>query len=459
MTTTMASRQTVSVRSGEGAPGKPRAGGLRLVSLNPEAKDDFGHYLAFERQLARECASRGIDHLVLGSTEATAASCDGLDVVPTFDRNSWRAYATGRLQKLLDLWRCSRDYPPRILEALRQRPRRAPGTDFFFMYLAHPRHILAAIALGWRLRGRHPMVLNLFWTHFSHGKPDPGRDFVFRWLLRATRSLRRALNVHLCVDSEVLAERLAADVGEAFDVLPMFSVTDFSALEPSAPERAAPAGKVRVTYPTGSTRTPKGFDLVCRLAGELCREDVELVIRRVTLSWTEPKLMEMADRTSAAKFVEGVLPPRKYLELLASSDVLLLPYRRSEFHSRTSGVFADAMVLAKPMVGTADTWLGDRIEEWGCGETFEDGDVAGMRRALERVIDDLPRYEERIREARSSWLHHNNPGAFLDFLLRHLHWGDRAGAQNSRTDPSLALLKRVGAIHRTGETVPRAPSS
>lgn len=396
------------------------SGQLRVVSLDPDVKSHFGHYLAFEKTLAKECMERGIEYLVLGSLEAEPAILRETRLVPTFDRHSWRPFATGRLAWLRDGWSCAADFTRRVRSALVAEGWVDSPDLLVFMYLAHPRHIAAALRLGMSFGGRHPIVLNLFWTHFSHGAPAARPGSGLSRFLRLTRPLRRLANVHLCVDSDVLEARLTSATGEGFQRFPMFSVTDFSQACGPCEEVPAPLpDRVRVTAPTGNMRPGKGADLVCRLAEILDRTDIELVIRRIVVGNVDRRLTQMVDRVRSATVVEGVLSPAGYVDLLRSSQVLLLPYRRDEFYSRTSGIFADALHLEKPMVGTADTWLGRRIEEYECGTTFRDGDVEDLRRAVERVVDELPRFERQVAAARQDWEATNSPRLAVDFLVSH----------------------------------------
>jgi len=430
------SRQGHNELKRPGTPTTDKRRPLRIVSLNPEVKGHFGHFLAFEKILARSCAERGIDHLVLGALDADETALRTVHLVPVFDRYTWRPYAAGRFHRFLDLWRCASDFAPRVRRALDQARDGRPATnDILFMYLAHPRHLAAAIKLGLGLRGSTPIILNLFWTHFSLGTPDAQPDRMLTWFLRLTRPVRRILNIHLCADSDILVQRLSDVAGEPFGLLPMFSVTDFSAVEDDLSSfDQAPIPRTRVLYPTGNMRLGKGYDLVCHLARQLQREDIELLIRRPANEFTDPKLLELANEISNATVLDGILTPEEYVRLLQDADVVLIPYRRREFYSRTSGIFADAVYLNKPMVGTADTWLGRQIQKIGCGETFEDGDIAGLGAAVERVVDNLPFYVENAKRAREEWLAENSPSKALEFLLTYSRpRGERATAPRGST--------------------------
>lgn len=404
------------------SPGGTSSTPVRIISINPDVKDHFGHYLAFERRLADEAARMNLEYLVLGSLMAGRDIQDLIPLHPTFQHNSWATYAPGILRDTsLDYYRCAKDFEQRITAAIKKLGiDDSDTTNIFFMYLAHPRHVAGAIRLGELFGGRHPIVLNLFWLHFIYGFPESKTDTSLRSFFQLNRASRKRNNVHLCHDSELLAEKLAQDIPEPMGHLPMFSVTDFSSLEEQSGENLdlRSTQQLRIVCPS-NMRYEKGYDLSCSLASELGRENVEVVLRRVIINSTEKDLIKLAASVTDATFIDGVLDPDQFVRLLAGADVIVLPYRTSEFYSRTSGLFADAMHLGIPMVGTRGTWLGDHIEQFQCGATFEDGSVTDLAEAVAQVLDHLEEFRSNIRRQKSSWLEKNNPRAVLRFLLNY----------------------------------------
>jgi glycosyltransferase involved in cell wall biosynthesis len=75
----------------------------------------------------------------------------------------------------------------------------------------------------------------------------------------------------------------------------------------------------------------------------------------------------------------------EYAHRLASTQVMLLPYRCSSYNLRVSRVVIEAMVNGIPVVATAGTTLAAQAAEFGAVETCEDGSSSSLTSAIERV--------------------------------------------------------------------------
>jgi hypothetical protein len=231
------------------------------------------------------------------------------------------------------------------------------------------------------------------------------------------------------------------DTGESMPVLPFFSMMDDTTPLPLR----APNGKLRLVYPTGIHPSSKGFDLVLRLAERLQRSDVEIVVRQPGEGVRDclPALTAQGRPRERLRHAAPFLSGGDYRDLIAGSDVVLVPYRRWAFCSRTSGVVHDAALRGKPMVGTADTWIGDCIGELDGGATFPDGDAGAFTAAVNDVVDRLAEWQSRIAKRREAWLRRNNVDAFVQAIVG--IGSRRAPISPARRDLELARL--TGVLH------------
>jgi FkbM family methyltransferase len=107
----------------------------------------------------------------------------------------------------------------------------------------------------------------------------------------------------------------------------------------------------------------------------------------------------------------------EYTDLIASADIVLIPYRIRPFRTRTSGVVLDALMAGKPVVTVRGTWAGDVIERYGAGVTYNDGDVKEMRTALEQVVTRLSLYDERMPSVQKEVTSEFAPDRLVSFLV------------------------------------------
>ncbi len=387
----------------------------RIVSINPDiGTQDAGHTLLhyqYEAALYREARRLGMEYSVIGCVNSQPPEDFPAPLFPVLHEYrismspaDWPAIWRGAVSRQLE-----RD----VVRALEQMP--APPTDrprtAFFLYHGHPARIAGLIRVGLALRGASPIVLNLYHLHALYGPNRPASVPGLRELLQVTKDLRRVANVHLRVDSARLADFIWKDTGEAVPVLPFFSPSGNDPVDAAPPRRAG--GRYRLAYPTATSGRDKGFDLVVGLAERLGRNDVEILARETIGESSEICLPTRAAIANGLTVLPSFHSCGSYMELLEQSDLILVPYPHWQFLTRTSGVVADAIRFAKPMVGTADCWIGDQIAELGAGTTFRDADVDDFVAATRQALERLDQLSESLREKRQSWLQRNSLAAFL----------------------------------------------
>ncbi|MCP4216632.1 MAG: hypothetical protein GY765_18415, partial [bacterium] len=119
-----------------------------------------------------------------------------------------------------------------------------------------------------------------------------------------------------------------------------------------------------------------------------------------------------------AEIIEGNIDNEAYRQLISSSDLILLPYRKASFYARTSGVYADAVLAEKPVLATMETWIGRCVSKYRNGESFTDNDTDDLYRALLRLSADYKDKRDIYREARKEWLKDHNVANFVDTIKK-----------------------------------------
>lgn len=390
----------------EGSPVPATESRPMLVSLAPDWIGDAGHHGPFERRVHEVAEATGHAHIALASA--------GLQPVADWQIPTFSEPTYGSGGRFAPVGRLFEGELRIALEHLRLRP-----DAVLYLYTADVWHVVAILAVA----ADYPdmrFVVNLM---RSHGWLDRALDNSDPWVESLVDLLRECLiaaartNVDVVVDSEALARDVELLTGQPVLVWPMIAVSGMSPgrtdppLAPGAPHIVAPV----------QAQSGRGFADLVALA-ERARERLERGELRLTTRWpldgANPPMIRLAERfeEQGGQLVKGILADEAYMELVASADVVLVPYRIRPFRTRTSAVAIDALLAGKPVVAVRGTWAGDLIERYGAGLTYADGDVADMDSALTQVISHLDMYRSKVAAIGSVVQAEYAPERLVEFL-------------------------------------------
>ncbi len=138
----------------------------------------------------------------------------------------------------------------------------------------------------------------------------------------------------------------------------------------SAPDAAAGAGPLRVTY-LGDARREKGYHLLPRIVGDLRQEGLAGKLQFVfqsnyNIPRGEPEAVVARGQLesfpgSMVHLRKEPLPTEDYKTLLLSSDITILPYDRTNYGARSSGVLVESLAAGIPVIVPAGTWLSRQL--------------------------------------------------------------------------------------------------
>lgn len=390
----------------------------RLVSLNPDLEDEFGHFRLYDSVVRKAAAEDGGDVVSIANSGAVS---DEPWILPALADNSW---AVRRVSPEVHVERFRRQFR-NVYETVAQQAEEIPTA--IYLYVGSERHLIEIADVVARSNERVPILMNLFYSHRDLFEVEQGLAGPAVGMgLSLTRSFRDDLGIHVFADSEGLQRLVHRYFGERLPLWPMFSVSDISpALSDLSGGESEPKGRqsLPVTlYAPGNVQFAKGYDLLSELAERLAKHSdhhqVMMVGRSYVRSGTNPKLQRHADRLQQhAKVLDGLLSDSEYIEAFRVADVILIPYRLSHFSTRTSAVISDAVVLGKPVVATRGTWIGDIVERYDMGATFEDGDVDDFERGVWKVIAHIDYYKAQASQASSSWAAEHQPRMLVDTMI------------------------------------------
>ena len=388
-------------------------------------KDFVGHWYEYVRAVADLNRDAGVEVTVVAHAAAIPALKDGLGAHPVFERTVWDGdYRRGGwLERKLGLLR----HNALVFAAMRRFVCRHGPFDCLFAPTVVMHHIF-----GWRLLfalerariGRMVLLVRNNVATYHPGSPIPHFGIsarLFAWGLRSLAGHIAAGRVVFATDSARLAEEYRQLCGIAPVVFPSPRVAArAAALQPRVHE--APL----LFSCLGPARFEKGID-VLQEAITLYLADPANPPARFAIQWPSPiedvhGQPYFPDTTLAASgkvdFITEPLTSEAYDALVEATDCMVLPYRRSSYFARISGVAVEAVTAGIPVIATADTWTSELVAEDGAGIAMPDGDAPALARAMADLARDYSRYREMAGARQQQALAANSGAAFLECL-----WG------------------------------------
>lgn len=386
-----------------------------FLVIDPALKTGAGHYAEYIRALQPAIEATGYSLRVAIPRSASSADRLGFeaDRILTADFDTTVAWIP-RFRSFADLLRTTIRFRADLRSVL------GLFTDTCLTLFVPTVDQRFLIAWWWWSLWPHPNVTNvtlLLRYSFADGeswRAEARWASLAFWLFRHTRC---QVPIRMVTDSDRLAAEYVALGAPAMSTIGIPHTA-----EGSPPKRND--DRVSIRYVTlGDVRPEKGFELVAsaiRLAIDTGIRNVEFVLHAYAISEEDARARDRAvselppDRV---RMVTGLLPRAEYLELLQAADVVILPYSRSSYRSRTSGPFVEAVGLGRPVIVTSGTWMSDQLEALGSGVTFSDGDAQDLVRAIVEVRDRYADFRNRAEQARETWLRRHSAATVVAELL------------------------------------------
>jgi glycosyltransferase involved in cell wall biosynthesis len=378
----------------------------QFIIVDPNLRDIGGHYAEYDRAVVAGAKDEGYDVTVLAHQAITPSLRDSLGATPTFTREIWGSAPTGsRLRRAFALLADNFTFLREILRGLRTLPRGAQDVIFAHTFIRNQFFALALLPLLLRRRW-NPRLVYLFryQPDFYHGRLSR----MGFWLLRR---LMRRHDIRFTTDSARLAEQLEVLAGVVVETLPIPHTPKL------APNLSHPDSDVTTFVSLGSAREEKGI-LEILQAIALLHEQGRAVGMRFVLQCNdaEPSVVAAIEAfrknlLPGCELIDQALSSENYYALLRAANVVLLPYRRSIYFARTSGVLVEALALGKPIIATDDTWMTDQL--LGTGLPTRDRSARHLAEVMVNARNNVVELAARARTRQEHWLATHNPKALI----------------------------------------------
>jgi glycosyltransferase involved in cell wall biosynthesis len=397
------------------------------ISLPEEAlQSGTGHWPLYIGDIVRAFRQAGHQADVLAHRQADPGLLAELNATPWFLRNCWTEPSRqGGIGGLRHSLRYGREVSAWL--------RRHPDVRWVCALTMRLQHLLAFSWLCRRpLHRGHCRYLLLFVQGFGVYQ-GPGLPVVFpptastrlaRWCFRRLAPAVRSGRVVLAAETRAMQAEL-----EAFSQLPvrLFPHPVSLPAEFSTPSpRPAEFGNsgITITCP-GFARYEKGNDLLQEACRQLFAAEPQLDLQVIS-QWPQP--FSLPDGFQAApdpallasgrfQLINDSLNRAAYAALLARSDLIVLPYRRSSYHNRVSRVAIEAALHGIPLVFMSGTWCEEVVELTGAGVAIAEETPEAVFQALRSALHQLPVLRQRARQAKALVGERYSAGRFRQLLL------------------------------------------
>ncbi len=358
--------------------------------------------------MAEAARLAGFAPLVLGHRALPADIARETGAVAAFTDDIWaHRKRGGRLLRWLDVGMRNRRFARELLAAL-PAGGLPPGSILLAHMLTH-RQLAGLAAVAERLP-HHVTIMPLL-----RYQPEMVADaHSARAFSRFRRAAASGARIRFASDSARLARRLARLVGLPVEVLPI----PHTPASPPAPP--PPHDRPMHCVSLGNARDEKGFaeilaaiTILREAPGGLSGLRFTLQANDLSAVLAEPLAAFQRDMPPEVTLLHEALEPAAYDALLGESDLVLLPYWRSIYEARTSGVLLEALAAGRPVICTAQTWMADELALHGAGIEVPERDPQALARAITAARAAWPALASRAPADRGACLARHGGAAFM----------------------------------------------
>ena len=403
-----------------------------VVSVNPDAVDEIGHFLAYEDLLHGTFQKLGIQYISLCNRSFKADLLAQRNFIhPVLTVNSWTiGNCRGRGAEPDDS--IKQTSKQELIQAVEEIIQKNPESNLIlYLYcgsLYHAEIFVEILQAYSNVRG----VITLFWLSFTDMSDAA---FLPRWQHLLTHCANES-RIDLSVTTEEMQADLLRCTGYRLPVFPHPSTTiddvTFAQLREeitaSTPQEIMPSQEVKVLFP-GNLLKNKGYDYALEAIrtisdkaqhGQLkWQYPVSFTVRHAKpTNYNQEIQTFIQEIRQYANILEGGLEREAFIELIRNSQVVVLPYLPEAFSNRTSGLLIDAIHCGVPVVAFADTWLGNLIDRTNCGVAVKNLSGKAIADAIEEIIQNYPVYRQAALDASQNFFQENNWRSLAEAILK-----------------------------------------
>lgn len=394
----------------------------RLLIVEEALKDRVGHWYEYNKAIVEEARSRGIEVTLLVHQDIEQDVCEELQATPWFPVTSWDQgyYHPNAILRYLGIVK----HNLLVARLMMKYFKKAPESDVVLVPTVVLYHWLAwrwLTAIGSK-RWFKKLVLT---TRNNAGEYDSNTDSyrfnasakVLAKVLRSFKGLVQSGVVEMASDSSKLAEQYNSLCGVPFHTYPHPRIVLDAPLKSVSRETSSRL----IISALGPPRYEKGSDLVVGAILKLLEFYPDLPVKYV-IHWTNSvflpsgqkvELPQTLEQEENVKVIRSSLSSEAYQALLDESDLLLLPYRRAQYHARLSGIAIEAFQSGASCICMSNTWIEDCMNTVGSGLSITEESIDALVEGIIKYIENCETYHSLATDRMSLAQGVHSSGAFL----------------------------------------------
>jgi glycosyltransferase involved in cell wall biosynthesis len=386
---------------------------MKAILLEPRLRSKGHHYFTYVMALNHALKRFFLDVVILidhGASNDIVRELNvaGMEVSPLF-----RSQAISRLRIRALAWPLtSLEYGSRLYLSMRKR-----RFNSLWLTLSGNIEYVTGASLFALLapKGRKVIIQMYQWDTREHSSRTPGLLRLYRYLTE--RLARVAIDKGRLViagQSGDISEHIATRIGRSIPKLPY--LTQWDTFPPARDKHVSPT----VGF-LGVARAEKGFGQFARAVETLSHTAKIVVQVQIPEALGEPGidgLVRGLERLHDCEIIYGELEMDAYTDVFSRLDILVLPYRPTDFQHKTSNIFSEAIGTGKVVVTPAETLMGQLCKRLGVGVTYSPYEAGPLAMAIDDAIRNFNTLAHDSRRVASDWQRTNTPEQFLSELLK-----------------------------------------
>ena len=388
-----------------------------VISINPDLQSFFGHYYQLDLNISKELAVRGDGFVVLCNKSIDLEVNSKFPfLIPCFSETS---HALGlRNVGELDVEALFKQELQEGIEKIKQSFISVKYFEFF-MYCGSYPHLRAVSDVidnlnrkdSCRFRFHIHVFYPAFEKAFGRSTEAQGQDYFSEY-----KSSPKLLPYAGTEDFQV---HLSGTHNVDIRYLPCSSTT-FTDEEIEHYREGQSADFNVVCFP-GNLRPEKGMavtlDALFRINEDEEFSETQFIVRRFKKNDEEDEVdYYKCILRKGIEWVEGELSSGSFKTMVASADIVVIPYSKEAFGMRPSGLFADSILLEKPVLVEAGTFMARYVEAFGNGYVYKPNDGQDLVSKLKKMFSNVEQLRLACRLARVEWEGKNSWNKFYESL-------------------------------------------
>lgn len=186
------------------------------------------------------------------------------------------------------------------------------------------------------------------------------------------------------------------------------SLDIISNIEDSYDQDATVKDKIVLCFPT-SLSHGKGDEKLPSVILDICKNYKNIVVKMRKSSESKWVSVQCQDAVSSGRLVEVEAHDHgEYIKNLVDSDIVMIPYPRSAFYARTSGILLDSILCKTPVITMADTWLANQAMHHKCGIYITTLTTESIVSAVSKISSNATLFDKTCKAAADKIIHTNS---------------------------------------------------